>query len=336
MGTIAYCQPLVPPEWIAAHGVRPHWLRLDVPAGGERTGVSRFPTDRGACPAAAAIIDAVERGLSAAAIVLTTTCDQARFAAAALSQRATLPVFLMHVPRTWETEAARSYYRDELRRFGRFLARISHVEPDEESLCRTMLRYDAARQELRCRRGAFSATAFADAVASLRGDCPEAACAAGDASDERDATSQCVNLALLGGPLLFSDRPLLQLIEKAGGRIVLDGSEGGERTLPAAIDAQRLRDDPLGELVRVYFDSIPDIFRRPNDALYEWLRRELPVRKVRGLIVRRHVWCDLWHAELPRLRQETSLPLLHLDMADGDRGLAVAVGRLEAFMEMLR
>ena len=27
MNTIAYCQPFVPPEWIAAHGLRPQWLR---------------------------------------------------------------------------------------------------------------------------------------------------------------------------------------------------------------------------------------------------------------------------------------------------------------------
>ena len=37
MNAIAYCQPLVPPEWIAAHGLQPHWLRLRI----ERRGIDR-------------------------------------------------------------------------------------------------------------------------------------------------------------------------------------------------------------------------------------------------------------------------------------------------------
>ena len=146
-----------------------------------------------------------------------------------------------------------------------------------------------------------------------------------------------VPLALVGGPLLESDGKLLEVIENAGGRIVLDATEGGERTLPAPLDPDRLQADPFEELVRVYFDAIPDVFRRPNDRLYDWLRQRIAERGVRGVIVRRHVWCDLWHAELPRLRQETSLPLLDLDTAANDRGaLAAAAGRVEAFLEMLR
>jgi benzoyl-CoA reductase/2-hydroxyglutaryl-CoA dehydratase subunit BcrC/BadD/HgdB len=144
-------------------------------------------------------------------------------------------------------------------------------------------------------------------------------------------------LALVGGPLLESDRELLEAVENAGGRIVLDATEGGERTLPAPLDPERLEADPFDELVRVYFDSIPDVFRRPNDGLYDWLRQRIADRGVRGIIVRRHVWCDLWHAELPRLRQEMSLPLLDLDIAASDGGvMAAAAGRVEAFLEMLR
>ncbi len=105
---------------------------------------------------------------------------------------------------------------------------------------------------------------------------------------------------------------------------MLDATEGGERTLPAPLDPERLQADPFDELMRVYFDSIPDVFRRPNDRLYDWLRQRIAERGVRGLIVRRHVWCDLWHAELPRLRQEMSLPLLDLDIAAGDGGVMAA------------
>ena len=130
---------------------------------------------------------------------------------------------------------------------------------------------------------------------------------------------------------------------------MLDGSESGERTLPAPPDAERMRTDPLAELAHVYFDAIPDVFRRPNDSLYAWLRQEIGRRGVRGLLVRRYLWCDLWHAEVPRLRQESSVPVLEWDAAGDDPACGVPqfchggpsqssrdIGRLEAFLETLR
>ena len=89
----------------------------------------------------------------------------------------------------------------------------------------------------------------------------------------------------------------------AGGRVVLDATEGGQRTMPRRFDPARVASDPLQELADAYFDGIPDAFRRPNSRLYEWLGRELAARHVQGIIFRRYLWCDLWHAELQRLKQ---------------------------------
>ncbi len=138
------------------------------------------------------------------------------------------------------------------------------------------------------------------------------------------------------------DDALLDLIERAGGRVVLDATETGERTLPAPFRGEQLDADPFEELVAAYFDAIPDVFRRPNDRLYAWIGREVAGRRVRGLLVRRYVWCDLWHAELARLRQESAVPVLEWDVVGEDCAAAVTTpstrdtGRLEAFLEMLR
>lgn len=146
-----------------------------------------------------------------------------------------------------------------------------------------------------------------------------------------------VPLLLLGGPLLAEDDSFLELVEGAGGRIVVDGSETGERTLPAPLDRRRLAEDPLDELARIYFDAIPDAFRRPNTRLYEWLGREVSARSVRGIILRRYPFCDLWHAELHRLRTWSDVPVLDLDVETGDEGEASrTLARIEAFLEMLR
>ena len=105
----------MPPEWISPHGLRPYWLPCHA---GDESAVS---VRRGVCPVAAARLDDFNGELPADAVVLTTTCDQIRYAAALLQQRGRLPVFLLHVPRTWQTAAMRAFYAEELGRLGRFL-----------------------------------------------------------------------------------------------------------------------------------------------------------------------------------------------------------------------
>ena len=130
-------------------------------------------------------------------------------------------------------------------------------------------------------------------------------------------------------------RELFELVERFGGRVVLDATDTGERTLPRPLDRRRLGEDPLTELADAYF-SIPAVFRRPNSGLYRYLEKELADCSAPGIILRRYLWCDHWHAEAERLRQWSGLPLLELDVND-DPTLA---GRLQtmvqSFLETLR
>jgi benzoyl-CoA reductase/2-hydroxyglutaryl-CoA dehydratase subunit BcrC/BadD/HgdB len=144
-------------------------------------------------------------------------------------------------------------------------------------------------------------------------------------------------LALVGGPLLGPDCAIFDVVEKMGARVVLDATEGGQRTLPASFDPRRMADDPLGELADAYFAAIPDVFHRPNDAMHRWLARELAARRVQAIVMHRCVWCDLWRAEADRIRQWCSLPLLELT-AVGEEGAAAGgdVGRLESLLEILQ
>ena len=346
MTAIAYCNPFVPPEWIAAHGLRPQWLRPRAARGGSAAAL------RGVCPFAAAIVESpgVDGPDAPAAVVLTTTCDQMRYAAALQSERAAPPVFLLNVPKTRRTEAVRLYL-DELRRLGRFLESLDGAPPATDVLCETMIRYDRARRGLLRRRGAMSAREFQAAVAEIRGCVIEpplrrkqkvvlgatdglSGSAESTVGQANRGTRRNTPLALVGGPLLLDDDERLDRIERAGGRIVLDATESGERTLPAPLDESRLRADALAELVRIYFDSIPDVFRRPNDDLFEWLSSESAGRGARGIVVRRHLWCDLWHAALPRLAERCALPLLEWEQ-EGEGSTAAFATRIEAFLEML-
>jgi benzoyl-CoA reductase/2-hydroxyglutaryl-CoA dehydratase subunit BcrC/BadD/HgdB len=92
----------------------------------------------------------------------------------------------------------------------------------------------------------------------------------------------------------------------------------------------------LQELAESYFTAIPDVFRRPNTGLYEWLEQKLAERRVRGIVFRRYVWCDLWHGELQRLKQWSPVPVLEIDAGADDLSAANRIqGRIESFLEML-
>jgi len=145
-----------------------------------------------------------------------------------------------------------------------------------------------------------------------------------------------VPLALVGGPLLSTHFDIFDAIEKAGGEVVLDATETGERTLPAPLDRRRLKDDPLGELADAYFGTIPDAFRRPNTELYRWLKEKIAERGVRGIVFWHHVWCDTWRAEAQRMKEWTETPLLMLEASDDGVIDAHAVSRVQSFLEVLR
>jgi benzoyl-CoA reductase/2-hydroxyglutaryl-CoA dehydratase subunit BcrC/BadD/HgdB len=298
MKRVAYLSPWIPPELIAAHGCTPYWLPPDLGTG------NSLPLNRGFCPVAAAALEAATAGLDAAALILTTTCDQMRRAAGMAQERGRLPVFLLNVPATWQTATARQLYREELARLGRFLTSLGD-------------RFSPERFAASC----------------------EAACQpARQQSDVHDVRPGAIRLALLGGPLLGADFTIFGLVARLGGAIVLDASENGRRRpqLPSGI-LRCAQDDLMAALADAYFDGIVDVFRRPNDRLYEWLGREVAACGVRGILLRRYVWCDLWHAELYRLKRWSPVPVLEIDVA-GPEGDAAArtTNRLEAFLEMLR
>ncbi len=324
---IAYFSPFVPPEWIAAHRMRPVWLPGVLPA---------FPQSassrRGVCRCAEVLVDHALECTGAAAIVLTTICDQMRYAAAYLGDSSQLPVFLFNVPSTWQNPEVRRLYRQELLRLGRFLESLGGCLTSLEDLKSIMQRYENARSAVRGNWFDMSGSRYVESLAELR-DNGRVIASNGDGEHSTNG----VPLALVGGPLMRIDYAFLQLVAKAGGRIVLDASECGERTLPAPLDPAHVRSDPLEELTRAYFDHIPDVFRRPNTRLYEWLDEQLSARGVRGILFWRRLFCDLWHAELEHVRQWSAVPLLDIDVADGDGSTSArTLGKIEAFLEMLQ
>ena len=260
MPTVAYTSPFVPPELIAACGWTPSRV-VPAPGAAARSGMPVA----GVCPFARAFVGEVRSGDDIDAVVVTSTCDQMRRSAEFLGS---VPAFLMNVPATWQTPATIKLYSEELGRLGRFLADRGGRVPSDGELADAMESFDARP--------------------------------AGVKSDA-DASPKGVPVAVIGGPLMRGaaapttaaepgdETPetgwLFDAVENAGGRVVLDATEGGERTLPAPFDRRRMRNEPLMVLVEAYFGRIPDAFRRPDSMLYDWLVREVPTSGARGVIL---------------------------------------------------
>jgi len=344
MKTIIYTCPYVPAEWIAAHGLHANRLLL----GRVDSGFSPARAE-GVCPYVRSFIGEVMNNKGADGVVVTTVCDQMRRAFDIIVRHCDIPVFLMNVPSTWQTLAAQKLYVDELKRLSGFLVGLGGKSPSKDTLAQTMLDYDDTRTSVRLAREHLSARRFAEAIAaggSFKGEAfGDGSSGSGHPQPIRQAQGSAaleaatlrVPLAIVGGPLMRADLDLFDMIEQSGGRVVLDATETGERGMCPKFDRRRLREDPLPELAHAYFAGIPDASRRPNNELYRWLKRELADRAVRGIIFRRYVWCDLWHAELGRLKDWSDLPVLDIDSAgDNAMDLPRIQNRIRAFLEMLQ
>jgi len=337
--SVIYSCPFVPAEWVAAHGLRPCRAAPErsacLPGRGLPEGLCAF--------AGQWLLELRRRQGRALAAVLTTVCDQMRRLGDLAEPECDLPVFVLHVPHTWQSPTARRIYADELRRLGRFLVRLGGREPSRSELADTIRRFDDARRELLGLRGNLSPRAFAQALADFAReplDCDLQAVSVKSTIDNRQSS---IPLALLGGPIMRGDEWIYDEVDELGGRIVLDVTETGELGLPGPIDRRRLAEDPLEELVTAYLDHIPHPFRRPNTEFYAFLARELVGRGVQGVLFRRYVWCDTWHGELARLREWAEklvpgrpIPVVDLDcgQSGGDRGRILQ--RVQAMIETLQ
>lgn len=325
MKRILYTSPFIPPEWIAAHGFQP----CRIVAGASRA--DQLPAaPQGICHYVWRYLHDVSRDSGASAAVFTTICDQMRRAPEWLRESCSMPAFLFHVPKTRQSANSGELYRHELVRLGSFLCGLGGNPPSMESLRGEMLAYDAKRGALLQLNGSLPSRSSLEVLLRFYEtgivEIPQAA------PPKRETR---IPLALIGGSLSRDQFSLFDEIESAGGIVVFDGTENGERTFPRLFDIRHLDMNPVEELARAYFGSIPDIFYRPNDTFFGWLVRKVAASNVRGVIHIRNVWCDLWHAEVQRIREALPVPVLDLDV-DGETATTRNRTRIQAFIESLQ
>jgi hypothetical protein len=260
-------------------------------------------------------------------VIFTTACDQMRRGFDAAFHYGNQRAFLFNLPATWQTPAAKEMFRSELARLSRFLLTLGGVRPSSSKLQHEMERSADARQSLIDLAPVSSAREFVEALDRFHRDgsllpLPEI------------ANANKVPLALVGGPFTTSHWHLFDEIESAGGRVVLNATETGERSLSPTF---KLGDsDPFAALVDGYCDHMADVFQRPNTRLYSWLKARLASRHVRGIVLWHFTGCDLWRAEAESLREAFGLPVLVLEVGGESGNAPRELTRLQAFVETLR
>jgi benzoyl-CoA reductase/2-hydroxyglutaryl-CoA dehydratase subunit BcrC/BadD/HgdB len=329
MKKIAYTCPYVPAEWIAAHGLKPSRIMVS-------SLKTTFPLGcvEGVCPFIQAFAHRILTDDSIGGVVMTTLCDQTRRAYDVISQKLNSNVFLMNVPSTWKSNESRNMYINELKRLGRFLCKIGGNSPSKDKLLTKIIEYDGLRKNLLDLKKTISTRQFSESISHFNENV--------EVKSHKDLVNrksqrENIPLALVGGPLCREDLQIFDMVENAKGIIAIDASETGVRTLPRPFKSSQLRKEPLVELENAYFSTIPDASNRPNDRLYDWLKNQIFQTKVRGIILRHMIFCDIWHSELYRLRKVFDLPVLDLH-EDGQihQSKQRLINRIQAFMEMLK
>jgi len=307
-----------------AHGLQPRALWSS-----GSFSVSAVHLSAGLCAFAEASVRGAESSADSG-VIFATACDQMRRGYDALAGRRPAGAFLFNVPATWQSPSALKLFRSELERLGRFLEQLGGRPPEPEALARAIEHFTRARRQLAEARPAFSSRQHAQAVTYFHWT---GSVRLPDKPSPPPASA--VPVAIVGGPLPGPQQHVLDLVETAGARIVLNATESGERGLLPEIRLEAGCADPIDALARGYLENCADVFQRPNTRLYEWLKHRLAPRNVRGIILWHYVGCDLWRAEAEHLREAFGFPVLLIEADEVESGSPRCAGRIEAFVEML-
>jgi hypothetical protein len=216
---VFYSSPWVPVEWIKAHGFEPRgvWSAPDF-------GRGALPLSAGVCAFSEAVLRLAETRHDDA-MIFTTTCDQMRRGFDALAPAPAGRGFLFNLPAAWQSPAARRIFQSEVERLGRFLEELGGQAASGPDLLRLVEQGNRARHRLAAAATHCSARQYAEAIARFHWD------GTVQLPSSPPPASSAVPLAIVGGPLTASQWGVLDLIEAAGARVVLNATETGERSL---------------------------------------------------------------------------------------------------------
>jgi benzoyl-CoA reductase/2-hydroxyglutaryl-CoA dehydratase subunit BcrC/BadD/HgdB len=275
------------------------------------------------------------------AVVAVNTCDMMRRLPESIERYFGKPVLQVFLPRTSEVLPHRvAEFRRQLDWLRAELGRLTGTQPADAAVQKSIAVHNCVRGLLRTLdklraddAPGMSASRLLDLVAlAWLLDPEQAAEALKAAGGERSASRPARPRLMVGGSLLAEDDHwLIELVEQRAD-IVADFLCTGSRSFAEDVAETQ---DPVQGLAEFYYSRIPCMQRRPNDALYNYVRELAGARRVAGILYKTLLYCDPWNFEAKRLKTALGLPLLHLDTDYSKENREQVRTRVEAFLEML-
>ncbi|MCX8107595.1 MAG: 2-hydroxyacyl-CoA dehydratase family protein, partial [Verrucomicrobiae bacterium] len=206
--------PWIPREWVEVHGLTVRGMFCGPALCDESP-----PLSEGVCAFAQRTLEMALGGKDCdSAFVFASSCDQMRRSFDRLAREKS-NVFLFNLPSTWQSEASLELFRLELKRLARFLEKLGGRRAADETVVDLVNNARVTRSRLRMLWEELRARDYAEAVASFHWD---GRVAYGASSSW---VGRGIPVALVGGPLTRGYFGILDAIESAGGRVVLNATE---------------------------------------------------------------------------------------------------------------
>jgi benzoyl-CoA reductase/2-hydroxyglutaryl-CoA dehydratase subunit BcrC/BadD/HgdB len=289
-------------------------------------------------------------------VVIPTTCDQKRKAGEFIESMG-FNVYTLEIPPTKDTEEARYYWQNTVKRFALVLQEATGQRITRKRIREAIRRLNSARQQYRrlfqLRTSSpsliYGKDVFLITNAYFFGEIREWTEALRRLNDElerrRDTglfagNRSAPRLLLTGSPPIFPNLKLPLLIEEAGGMIVAD---------EVCSSSRLLYDAPVFDEANLY-DMIPAIADRylkpctcpcfvPNNDRRRRLLEIAREFEVDGVVYQAYSGCQLYEMEqrsIARILQDEGIPMLYIETDYSPEDVGQLSTRIEAFIESIK
>jgi benzoyl-CoA reductase/2-hydroxyglutaryl-CoA dehydratase subunit BcrC/BadD/HgdB len=279
-------------------------------------------------------------------IISGNTCDQIRRIHEIISTEIGIPVYLFSNPRTYGKDSTSQMFRSEIKWVIDELMVLTGEKFSEKLLSERVLKWNELRNFLKkvhnTRKSDFpliSGTDMQDLIFTAYFLGPDRFLPViPEIENNLNESNLPENSApvriILGGSICSSDdRIIHNLIEEnQNAVIVTDLTCTGVRWFSNLIDAKG-----------AVFENVCDYYhlkmmcphRRPNYPLFEFASEQIKHWKPDGMIYRTLKFCHPWTFEAKTFKEESGLPVLHLDTDYSTSNIGQLRTRIHAFLEMI-
>jgi benzoyl-CoA reductase/2-hydroxyglutaryl-CoA dehydratase subunit BcrC/BadD/HgdB len=342
----------VPEEIVYAAGAIP--MRLVRGGDPEPLAAAAGDMDRLLCPFARAqygyrVLEEESRYQMVDLFVCAITCQHMRRVADVWDLNTDIEVFRLGVPHAYNTASGLSYYTEMLRRLKEKLEVFLNTSIEDEKLKESVVLYNRIRELLReisfLRKSDVPAITGKDFFRLMHSsfyldprelvEIMESLIAQLRKHDGKEAPGRH-RILLTGNMLAVGDYKVIDMVEEAGGSIVIEQFCGGVRHY---LDTVHLNGNLLEATAKRYLrDRAPCAFMRPSRERLDMVVELSSEFKVDGIIWYQLRYCDTYNMEFfyfNNIMKERGIPVLQLESEYDVEERGRLMNRVESFMETL-